>query len=341
MVYVLDENDRDCLTIRIDWSKGRYSPIPKATCEMLNRGCGCNQKSSEQDNDAVIDLTCNELKKLLVLGESTTSKEKEEVKPVETTCLTKAEFDKLLEDYGWYNKYSVQDQELGLGYVSTDLSGNNARYIYSTKEAEDKYKIALKERLEDFKPFKGKYIFDIETEKTDGVTALGYTEFGRQIYQTYVSCKSVDGKYCFQRGYWYTPYSHSDFIDGGLVPVIENDKYDNDGLLDSIQNRLYDKPEFGVVVHNKGLVVSIEGVSEENKQSYYTKLNNMLFNDGYGSLKAGKSTVTYILGEPSVHIGDAFKEQGYTVPLTISATNSLGSGEIKLDVPMETREVAE
>ena len=343
MVYVLDENDRDCLTIRIDWSKGGYSPIPKATCEMLNRGCGCgcNQSSSEKDKDAVIDLTCDELKKLLALSESKPNTEpKEKVKPIDTTCLTKEEFGKLLDDYGWFNKYSTQDQQLGLGYLSRGLGTDITTYHYSTKDTEDSYKIKLKERLEDFEPFKGKYIFDVEIERAEGVTALGYTKFGRQIYQTYISSKSVDGKYCFQRDTWNTPYSTTSFEDGGTVPVIESDDYDNRGLLWSIQNNLYDKPEFGVVKHSKGKVVAVEEVSDEAKQAYYTKLDNLLFN-GLFPINKGKSIVSFMLGEPSVQVGSVFKEQEYTVPLTINVTTGTQSGSAILNVPMETREVAE
>ena len=41
MVYKLDKADQLCDVIYIDWSK-KYSPIPKATCEMLETQCEDN-----------------------------------------------------------------------------------------------------------------------------------------------------------------------------------------------------------------------------------------------------------------------------------------------------------
>lgn len=59
MVYKLDEADKLCGVTYIDWSK-KYSPIPKATCEMLKQQCG-----SGEGSDNTPELTCEDIKKLL------------------------------------------------------------------------------------------------------------------------------------------------------------------------------------------------------------------------------------------------------------------------------------
>lgn len=58
MVYMLDKDDQRCGVIYIDWSK-KYSPIPKATCEMIK------QKCSSGVSDDAIDLNCEDIKKLI------------------------------------------------------------------------------------------------------------------------------------------------------------------------------------------------------------------------------------------------------------------------------------
>lgn len=64
MVYKLDEADKLCGVTYIDWSK-KYSPIPKATCEMLKQQCG-----SGEGSDNTPELTCEDIKKLLKGGGS-------------------------------------------------------------------------------------------------------------------------------------------------------------------------------------------------------------------------------------------------------------------------------
>lgn len=59
MVYKLDEADKLCGVTYIDWSK-KYSPIPKATCEMLKQQCG-----SGEGSDNTPELSCEDIKKLL------------------------------------------------------------------------------------------------------------------------------------------------------------------------------------------------------------------------------------------------------------------------------------
>lgn len=64
MVYKLDEADKLCGVTYIDWSK-KYSPIPKATCEMLKQQCG-----SGEGSDNTPELSCEDIKKLLKGGGS-------------------------------------------------------------------------------------------------------------------------------------------------------------------------------------------------------------------------------------------------------------------------------
>lgn len=64
MVYKLDEADKLCGVTYIDWSK-KYSPIPKATCEMLRQQCG-----SGEGSDNTPELSCEDIKKLLKGGGS-------------------------------------------------------------------------------------------------------------------------------------------------------------------------------------------------------------------------------------------------------------------------------
>nr|DAW09281.1 MAG TPA: hypothetical protein [Caudoviricetes sp.] len=59
MVYKLAEEDKTCGVEYINWDK-HYSPIPKATCEMLKGQC----PSCSGDEDAV-EITCEEVKKFL------------------------------------------------------------------------------------------------------------------------------------------------------------------------------------------------------------------------------------------------------------------------------------
>ena len=59
MVYKLDEADKLCGVTYIDWSK-KYSPIPKATCEMLKQQC-----VSGEGSDNTPELSCEDIKKLL------------------------------------------------------------------------------------------------------------------------------------------------------------------------------------------------------------------------------------------------------------------------------------
>lgn len=60
MVYKLDEADKLCGITYIDWSK-KYSKIPKATCETIKQQCSSGGGSS----DDALDLSCEEIKKLL------------------------------------------------------------------------------------------------------------------------------------------------------------------------------------------------------------------------------------------------------------------------------------
>ena len=64
MVYKLDDADKLCGVTYIDWSK-KYSPIPKATCEMLKQQCG-----SGEGSDNTPELSCEDIKKLLKGGGS-------------------------------------------------------------------------------------------------------------------------------------------------------------------------------------------------------------------------------------------------------------------------------
>ena len=343
MVYVLDENDRDCLTIRIDWSKGGYSPIPKATCEMLNRGCGCgcNKSTSNKDDDATLELTCDELKRLLAQSEPKPKPEPKETIP----CITTEEFNRLLEEYKWYEKHNTQETNLGLGVLSYSLGTQKSAYFFSTESREEEVKAKLKEGLENFEPFKGKYFFDVTIEKAEGITELGYTKFGSDIYRALISCYIGDHSYCFTNDTFYVGLDNSVGITyGDAVPIVTNDAYDNKGLSASLQNRLngWDRDTtFGVVKYNGNRVVSVDGISEADKQAFYTKLEDHLFNAQFGSIDKGQSTVKFTLGEPTVQAGDTYKEQEYTVPINIEVTTGNNTSLAKATVPMETREVAE
>lgn len=343
MVYVLDENDRDCLTIRIDWSKGGYSPIPKATCEMLNRGCGCgcNKSTNSKDDDATLELTCDELKKFLALGDKKPKTEPKEDIP----CITTEDFDRLLDEYKYFDKFNSQEQNLGLGILRYSLGAQKSAYYFSTEAREEEVKAKFKERLENFEPFKGKYFFDVTIEKAEGITELGYTKFGSAIYRALISCYIGDHSYCFTNDTFYVGFDNGiNITHGDAVPIVTNDDYDNKGISASIQNRLNGwgrNTTFGVVKYNGNRVVSVDDISEEDKQAFYTKLEDHLFNAQFGSIDKGKSTVKFTLGEPTVQAGDAYKEQEYTVPITIEVTTGNNTSLAKATVPMETREVAE
>ena len=345
MVYVLDENDRDCLTIRIDWSKGRYSPIPKATCEMLNRGCGCNCSKTKDDEEPTLELTCDELKKFLALGGTKPKPEPKEDGKDTISCITTEEFGRLLDEYKYYEKFGTQEQSLGLGIASYNFATGKSVYYFSTEAREEEVKSKLKERLENFEPFKGKYFFDVTIEKVEGITELGYTKFGSDIYRALISCYIGDHSYCFTNDIFYLVLDNSVNITyGEAVPIVTNDDYDNKGLSAILQNRLngWDRETtFGVVKYNGNRVVSVDGISEADKQAFYTKLEDHLFNAQLGSLDKGKSTVKFTLGEPTVQAGDAYKEQEYTVPINIEVTTGNIISLAKATVPMETREVAE
>lgn len=60
MVYKLAEEDKTCGVEYINWDK-HYSPIPKATCEMLKGQC---PSCSGGGGDAV-EITCEDVEKLL------------------------------------------------------------------------------------------------------------------------------------------------------------------------------------------------------------------------------------------------------------------------------------
>lgn len=60
MVYKLDDADKLCGIDYIDWSK-KYSPIPKATCDMIQPKCS----SGGGGSDNTPELTCEDIKKLL------------------------------------------------------------------------------------------------------------------------------------------------------------------------------------------------------------------------------------------------------------------------------------
>ena len=347
MVYVLDENDRVCLTIRIDWSKGGYSPIPKATCEMLNRGCGCgcNKSTNSKDDDATLELTCDELKRLLAQSEPKPKPEPEEDGKNVIPCISPEDFTRLLDEYKYYEKFNTQEQNLGLGVVNYAFGTNKNIYYFSTEVREEEVKAKLKERLENFEPFKGKYFFDVTIEKADDITELGYTKFGSDIYHALISCYIGDHSYCFTNDIFYLGLDNSvNITHGDAVPIVTNDDYDNKGLSASLQNRLngWDiGTTFGVVKYIGNRVVSVDGISEADKQTFYTKLEDHLFNSQFGSINKGKSTVKFTLGEPTVQAGDDYKEQEYTVPINIEVTTGNITSLAKSTVPMETREVAE
>lgn len=60
MVYKLDDADKLCGIDYIDWSK-KYSPIPKATCDMIQPKCS----SGGGGSDNTPELSCEDIKKLL------------------------------------------------------------------------------------------------------------------------------------------------------------------------------------------------------------------------------------------------------------------------------------
>lgn len=61
MVYKLDDADKLCGINYIDWSK-KYSPIPKATCEMIQPKCSSGGGGSYDD---AVELKCEDLKKMI------------------------------------------------------------------------------------------------------------------------------------------------------------------------------------------------------------------------------------------------------------------------------------
>ena len=61
MVYKLDKADQRCDVTYIDWSK-KYSPIPKATCDMIQPKCSSGGGGSYDDS---VELKCEDLKKLI------------------------------------------------------------------------------------------------------------------------------------------------------------------------------------------------------------------------------------------------------------------------------------
>ncbi len=75
MVYKLDKADQRCDVTYVDWSK-KYSPIPKATCEMIQPKCSSGGGGSYDD---AVELKCEDLKKL-IHGEEKPKEEKEEPK---------------------------------------------------------------------------------------------------------------------------------------------------------------------------------------------------------------------------------------------------------------------
>lgn len=75
MVYKLDDADKLCGVTYIDWSK-KYSPIPKATCDMIQPKCSSGGGGSYDD---AVELKCEDLKKL-IHGEEKPKEEKEEPK---------------------------------------------------------------------------------------------------------------------------------------------------------------------------------------------------------------------------------------------------------------------
>lgn len=76
MVYTLDKADQRCDVTYVDWSK-KYSPIPKATCEMIQPKCSSGGGGGSYDDS--VELKCEDLKKL-IHGED---KPKEEENPKE------------------------------------------------------------------------------------------------------------------------------------------------------------------------------------------------------------------------------------------------------------------
>lgn len=80
MVYTLDKADQRCDVTYVDWSK-KYSPIPKATCEMIQPKCSSGGGGSYDDS---VELKCEDLKKL-IHGEDKPKedKQKEDEKPKE------------------------------------------------------------------------------------------------------------------------------------------------------------------------------------------------------------------------------------------------------------------
>lgn len=83
MVYTLDKADQRCDVTYVDWSK-KYSPIPKATCEMIQPKCSSGGGGSY---DGSVELKCEDLKKL-IHGEDKPKegeKPKEDANPVEDT----------------------------------------------------------------------------------------------------------------------------------------------------------------------------------------------------------------------------------------------------------------
>lgn len=81
MVYTLDKADQRCDVTYVDWSK-KYSPIPKATCEMIQPKCSSGGGGGSYDDS--VELKCEDLKKL-IHGEDKPKEEEKQKEDKPTT----------------------------------------------------------------------------------------------------------------------------------------------------------------------------------------------------------------------------------------------------------------
>lgn len=348
MVYKLDEADKLCGVTYIDWSK-KYSPIPKATCEMLKQQCGSGGGSDNTPelscedikkllkgggNDDIPELSCEEIKKLLK-GEDKPKEEKpKEDKPKEEN----PKEDKPKEDEK--PKEENPSDNAG-GNPTEDKEKPKEPTVLTDEELENiiprlsndtllgKYKVTPKNKLIGVEYPNEDTITEYKKEITDkakGIPELeGYTV--EVIVDKIPSPEPQVGK-TLNQAPLYTKVIKITKPDGKVYqtePMNIGTSKEEDASILGIMPKV--EGVFSTVTHKNGVVTSVTDNSPERKEEFERGIITTLKN----RLPEG-AVVEAVLGEPSYKEGSEIIEDktNYTLHTRVTLNGKVYEQDYKV-----------
>lgn len=278
MVYKLDEADKLCGVTYIDWSK-KYSPIPKATCEMLKQQCG-----SGEGSDNTPELSCEEIKKLLKgedkpkeekLKENETPKEEnpKEDKPQEDKPKEEPKNPSVLTDEELENIIPKLSNDGLLGKYKVTPNNNLIRVEHPDEDTITEYKKEITDKAKGIPELEG-YTVEVIVDKIPSPEPqVGEPLNQAPLYTKIIKITKPDGSV-----YQTEPIS---------IGTSKEEEFSILDVMPKIEGNL------SIVTHNNGLVKSVTEDSPKQKEDFEKSIITYL----KSKLPEG-TVVEAVLGEP-------------------------------------------